>query len=289
MQPSVLLDTSVFKALAAGQLEMASLSANLYVSPFCFWELLTHLEDTEQFARVKGNMLKFRHVTVLDDPRAEVERLVVQPSDSVHARVMDPDLIYAALAALCDSRSVDKFYSRFIRVGSGQIHQVEGCVSRARLCLQAEEDRFRALLRDIVLAVRDGRVHLAGVHDYDQGAQDLCRGWWRQIRTRTDETPLGYERFARKTGMYHCYLLHRAREYADRGNTEGIDPNDFEDARACLHVGLRDLTAVVTNDINMQRSLRATVETLNAMADAALHTALQVWDKVVFVSRLLPN
>jgi len=78
-------------------------------------------------------------------------------------------------------------------------------------------------------------------------------------------------------------------EYANSCTTAGIDPNDFEDARLCLHVGLRDLTAVVTNDIDMQRPLSATVGILNAMADIARHTPLQVWDTVGFLSTLLPS
>jgi hypothetical protein len=65
MRPSVLLDTSAFRALATSQLEASSQFAGLYVSPFCFWELWTHLEDDDQFQRVKGNLMKFRYVTIL--------------------------------------------------------------------------------------------------------------------------------------------------------------------------------------------------------------------------------
>jgi hypothetical protein len=132
-------------------------------------------------------------------------------------------------------------------------------------------------------------VRITDASDYAQGVEDLSRGWWLQNRKRADETPLIYERFVRKTGLYHCYVLRRAREYANSCNTAGIDPNDFEDARLCLHVGLRDLTAVVTNDIDMQRPLSATVGILNAMADIARHTPLQVWDTVGFLSTLLPS
>ena len=102
-QPSFLLDTSAFIALPTRRLEEASRSASLYVSPFCFWELLTHLEDDGKFSRVKGTLMKFRHVAVRDDPQAEVYRFVLPSSDSVHTRVRDGDLVYAALAALDDS------------------------------------------------------------------------------------------------------------------------------------------------------------------------------------------
>ena len=47
-----LLDTSAFRALSAARLRAASRIARLVVSPFCFWDLLTHLEDDREFARV---------------------------------------------------------------------------------------------------------------------------------------------------------------------------------------------------------------------------------------------
>jgi hypothetical protein len=115
MQNTYLLDTSAFRALSAAQLEAASQESSLLVSPFCFWELLTHLEDSGQFARVKGNLMKFRHIRVLDDPRAWVERSVVLPSDPVHENVPDDELVYATLAALRDSDSVADFYQKYVR------------------------------------------------------------------------------------------------------------------------------------------------------------------------------
>ena len=277
MQPSFLLDTSAFKALRTCQLEAASRSVSVYASPFCFWELLTHLEDDEQFRRVKGNLMKFRHVAVLDDPHAEVYRLVFPSSDKVHTRVRDGDLVYAALAALDDSRSTQEFYERFIQDESGQIRSIAGCGSAVRGVLQTEENRFQTLLREIAAAVRAEKVRLIEASDYDQGVQDLSRGWWLQVGDRATEAPAVYEQFVRKTYLYHSYLIRRAGEYATR-DTDWIDPNDFEDARLCLHLGLDDFTAVVTNDAALRRCIGAGLGALNATADAAHHTPLQVWD-----------
>jgi hypothetical protein len=192
--------------------------------------------------------MKFRHVAVLDDPHAEVYRLVLRASDYVHIRVRDGDLIDAALAALDDSASTKEFYERFIQDESGQIHQVAGCVSAVRGWLQIEENRFQTFLRRIAVAVRVGEVRLIQASDYDQGVRDLTHGWWLQVCDRANQGLAVYEQFARKTYMYHSYLIHRARDYAAR-DTYRIDPNDFEDARLCLHLGLDDFTAVVTNDV----------------------------------------
>jgi hypothetical protein len=278
-QPSFLLDTSAFIALPTRRLEEASRSASLYVSPFCFWELLTHLEDDGKFSRVKGTLMKFRHVAVRDDPQAEVYRFVLPSSDSVHTRVRDGDLVYAALAALDDSESTKEFYKRDIQDESGQRRQIAGCVAAIRQLLRIEENKFQAFLRAVAAEVRAGNVRLLEASDYDHAVQALSRGSWLKIGDRANGAPVVYEQFVRKTYMYHSYVIHRAREYA-ASSTAIIDPepNDFEDARLCLHLGLDDFTAVVTNDAALRRCIGAGLGALNATADAAHHTPLQVWD-----------
>jgi hypothetical protein len=275
MQPSFLLDTSAFKALSASRLEAASQSASLCVSPFCFWELLEHLEDNNKFHRVKGNLMKFRHVVVLDDPHAEVCRLVLPLSDNVHSRVRDGDLVNAALAALADSNSTEEFYQRYIRDESGQVRQIAGCVSAVRETLQVRENGFKTLLRAIASEVRAGKVRVVEVSDYDRGVEELSRGWWLQIGDKVNGSSEVYGQFVRKTYRYHFYLLHRAREYAER-NTTAIDPepNDFEDARLCLQAGLADFTGVVTNDEALNRCLRA--------SGVPSQSPLQVWNTTTF-------
>src|SRR5438309_1603284 len=138
-----LLDTSAFRLLSAARLAARSQDANLLVSPFCFWELLTHLEDPGQFSRVQGNLMKFKHVQVLDDSWAQVEREVVRQSDGVHERLEDSELIYAALAALRDSESLSDFYSKQICDSRNQDHEIAGCVGIGREILGREEQRFQ--------------------------------------------------------------------------------------------------------------------------------------------------
>ena len=273
-------------ALPACRLESASQSFRLYVSPFCFWELLTHLEDVharkgERFREIKGTLMKFRYVEVLDDPIAEVYRLVFRSSDNVHGKVNDGDLIYAALAALEHSESSSEFYGRFIEDQSHQTFKIAGCVSRARERLQIDEQKFQAFLREIVDRVRAGQVRLTDASDYERGVQDLCLGWWFQIRDSADDNPTVFERFVRKTYIYYAYLLHLARVYAAR-TTDKIDQNDFEDVTLCLHLGLTDVAAVMTTDHGLRDCLRETLGTLNSMADVTRHTPLQVWEMATF-------
>jgi len=49
-----LFDTSAFRAVSAAQL--ASISPTPCVSPFCFWEILSHLEEPGEFDKVRENL-----------------------------------------------------------------------------------------------------------------------------------------------------------------------------------------------------------------------------------------
>jgi hypothetical protein len=247
----------------------------LLVSPFCFWELLTHLEDEGQFGRVKGNLMKFRHVSVLDDPWASVERDVVRLRDGVHDRPDDCELIYAMLAALRDSGSVPDFYGKQIRDSRNQVRKIAGCVSRAGDVLKAEEQRFQEYVTKIMTVVRDGRVSLDTPAERHRGTLDVVEAWRIQLGDRVDQSEAVRERLARRTYVYSSYVLYMALDYLQRGTTK-VDRNDFEDAKFCQHLALDAEMTAITDDAALQRCVRSTLEVLNALPDASWHTKLQV-------------
>jgi hypothetical protein len=146
---SFLIDTSVLRRVPSRRLEAVAGVPDVAVSPYTVWELLTHLGDAD-FDRAKGTLMKLRHVRILDDPRASIEKLVTKSSDRIHARVPDNDLAYAMLAALRDSSSVPEFYGVHIRDENGEVRQVSGCIQRLREIMATEEQRFNDLLSAIV-------------------------------------------------------------------------------------------------------------------------------------------
>ena len=169
---------------------------------------------------------------------------------------------------------MEPFYQKNIRDKLGQVRQIAGCVSAVRETLGAMENRFKGLLREIASGVRAGKVRVEDASGYARGVQELSHGWWRQIGDGANESAAVDGQFLRKTYRYHFYLLHRAREYAE-GDAAAINPelNDFEDACLCLHLGLADFAAVVTNDVPLLRCLRA----LNEMGFPG-QARLRVWD-----------
>jgi hypothetical protein len=277
MQNTYLLDTSAFRALSAAQLEAASQESSLLVSPFCFWELLTHLEDSGQFARVKGNLMKFRHIRVLDDPRAWVERSVVLPGDAVHENVPDDELVYATLAALRDSDSVADFYQKYIRDGRNQVREISDCVSKVSALLTSEEQRFEEFVKKIMAVVRGGVVRLRTSSDWHDRTIEMIDGWWIQLGDRVVESVELRQRFVRRMYLYSAYILRRAVEYVNCGAIQ-VDPNDFEDGRFCQHLALDSKISAVTADSALRRCLQEVLDLLNGLPDSSYRTALRVCD-----------
>lgn len=275
VQRSYLLDTSAFRTVPAARLAAASQGMRLFVSPFCFWEILTHLEDEGQFDRVKGNLIKFWHVSVLDDPWVSVERDVVLPGDDVHERPDDCELVYATLAALRDSASVPEFYAKHIRDSRNQLREIAGCVARVGDVLKAEEQRFQEYVTKIMTVVHEGLISLATPADRHRGTLQVVDAWWIQLGNRVGQSDLARERLARRMYVFSSYVLHLAVDYLKRGATN-MDRNDFEDAKFCQHLALDGEMTAVTADTVMQRCLQDTLAVLNALPDASYHTKLQV-------------
>lgn len=269
-----LLDTSVFRAASTAQLLAASKSKRLLASPFCFWEQLTHLEKTNYFERVKGNLMKFRHVGVLDDPGVSAEREVVRKDDGVHQRPLDSNVVYATLAALRDSASIVEFYAKYIRDSRNQTRQIAGCVDRVRTVLETEERRFQDYLGKVVALVRGRLVPLSTPAERHTATLQIAEAWWHQLRGRCDGSEYSRQRVVRRTYVYSSYVLHLALDCVERGAM--VERNDFEDAQFCRHLLLDAEMTAVTADARLERCLRNCLENLRGLNDDTFTSNLHV-------------
>ena len=280
---SYLLDTSAFRGISAAKLAAVSCSAQLVASPFCFWELLTHLEDEGEFERIKGNLMKFRHVQILDDPWVSVERGLVLGSDAVLQRPEDSELVYATLAALRDSGSVSEFYAKQIRDSLGQAREIAGSVARIRDILNDEEDRFKEYVAKVMSVVRSGAVSLATPTDQHRATLQIVDAWRIQLGDRVEDSKAAHSRLLNRSYVYSSYLLHLANDYVRRGITS-VDQNDFEDAKFCLHLALDANVTAVTSDAALKRCLNGTFALLASIRDIGYGTALRVVDADEFTT-----
>jgi hypothetical protein len=273
-----LLDTSAFRSLPGWVLQnLSGQGQSFFASPYCFWEIISHLNEPGQFDYYKGNLMKFRYVQVLNDPQAELETPLLVEDRDLQERVPDSDLIEAALAALHESSSLDAFYSTYIEDSNGRPHQVSGCVQRLGRALETRKERHIDLINDIIEAFGSGQVDLETDTSRHQAILDLVEGWVIQLGQRGASVVGLRERLINGTYIYWAYIFHRALQYFEKGKSD-VDPNDYEDGQICLHLRLDTPFCLVTGDIDMREALEETVALLHKLKDPQIRTTLRVSD-----------
>ncbi len=277
-----LLDTSAIRALKASDLDRCSGSATLLASPFAFWELATHLAEPGQFGRIKANLMKFKSLALLNEPTSVAgQRVGLRQSQSGAEDVEASDVIYAALAALCESDSIDEFYRYQIRDANGTMRAVDECVERIQEMLIEAERNFATFVGGVAKLIRSRDIVIAGAAGYHGGTLDLTNGWWLQVKERTDGSEEAYHNVIRQGYFFYSYVMHRALEYAHCAR-EVPDANDLEDAKLLLHISLDDDITVVTSDSGLLRCVRAGLETLRTVDQKWYATRASICDTAEF-------
>lgn len=278
-----LLDTSAVRSASGKRLAEKAKTAELVASPFAFWEIASHLRDEGDFHRIKANLMKFRHVKLLHDPTASAERELELTQLAADEDLETPDVIYAVLAALRTSNSVEAFYKCQIQDSKGTVRSIDGCVSKFQEMLLGGENRFKAFIASVRELVLKRDVVLSSPTDFHDGTLDLTSGWWIQIRERSDHTEESYRKLIRRGYFFYSYVLHRAADYAVR-HTANIDANDFEDAKMLLHITIDDDVTVLTSDNGLRKCVQSAITTLNGLNADWYKTNVQVCDTQSFLS-----
>jgi hypothetical protein len=221
-------------------------------------------------------------VCILDDPRAAIELPSLATDVEIREREPDPNLIYAALAALRASQSLERFYSSLIQDSKNRLHQIAGCVERVRKDLEEREKQYVSLInmimkrfpRDKVLGMRDQNKH--------QHILELAETYVDDIRRRQSGTsePGLRSQIIHDTYIYFSYIFHRALKFIKDGNIEPPrkSKNDYEDGRICLHLKLDTPYCLVTNDRGTRDALEETVSLLGRLSDPQFQTTLETCD-----------
>ena len=272
-----LLDTSAVRFASGQRLAKKAQAAELVASPFSFWEIATHLRDEKDFGRIKANLMKFHHVKLLHEPTASAERELALAQVAADEDLEAPDVIYAALAALRATNSVEEFYKCRIQDRKGALREIDGCVARIQDMLVDGEQRFKGLIAGVKELLRKGEVVLKTPSDFHGSTLDLTNGWWIQVKERSDQSDESYRKLIRRGYFFYSYVLHRAADYAVR-HTANIDVNDFEDAKLLLHLTIDDDVTVLTSDNGLRKCLQASIDTLNGLGDDWYKTNVQVCD-----------
>jgi hypothetical protein len=278
-----LLDTSAIRWAPCRKLAEKAQEHELLASPFAFWEIASHLGDPEDFGRIKANLVKFRHVELLQESTAEAEREIALAPVDIENSLEAPDVIYAMLAALDKSNSVDQLYMCRIRDSNGAVREIDGCVSRIQDIRMTGKRQFREFIAKVIKLLQTRRVVLDTPRAFHDGTLDLTNGWWIQVKPRSDGSDESYRKLIKRGYFFYAYVLRRAAYYAEP-NARTFDENDFEDAMQLLHLTIDAEVTVVSSDDGLRTCLQETVQTLNGLNDDWYWTSVQVCDTGSFLS-----
>ena len=285
-----LLDTSALRALSSAKLENCHLEGiRLAASAYCFLELLTHLEDPGHFGVCRGNLVKFAYVEVLDDPWASVQRAVTSPEDDIHARFDGwNDLARAIIPALRESSTLAHLYRTQVHDSRGRLRDITQSAKIASDTLAIEEGRYQEYVHNVMALVRNGAVTLSTPAERHNGTLSIIYAWRQQLGHRMPESDERIWLLVLQTYIYSAYVLHSALDYLER-KAPRVDPNDFEDAKFCNHLGLDSRTTAVTNDRRMKGRLESTLALLRSQPETLWHPEIEVIGVPDFEKLIAPS
>jgi len=276
MRISYLLDTSAFRSLSGEVLQnLSKQDYLLFVSPYCFWEILCHLN--ERFDYFKVQLMKFKHVKVLDDPLALLYSPFLSEDFTFQERISDDDIIYATLAALRDSDSLDTLYSAYIEDSRGNIRQISDCAKRVSKILEEYEKNYIIFIKKIINIFQSAQLELKTDTSCHQYILSLIEGEVNKLKQKGALDIELIEKVIANTYIYYSYIFHRALRYF-RSGTSNIEQNDYEDSMVCLHLKLQTPYCLVTADKGMRDALNKTISFLSRLNNPLFSSTPQVKD-----------
>jgi hypothetical protein len=271
-----LLDTSIFRGLSKVAFSSIPKTMSLIASPYCFWELLCHLDEAEAFPKFKSRMMRFKKVWVLDRAWRELE---TPPEDYVS----DNDVIDAALAALQASESLDEFYASVIRDSNGKLRELADCCARAREILSKKEEKFVAFVETVSARITESQLDYSTPEQQYRGAMALLRGEM-QAREQASQAQIDRETIINQMYFYYSYVLMLAVRHAYAARI--IRPNDLGDAEMCKHLVPTGATCLVTSDKELRLGLQRSCELLLSQSRTQINPDEIVISREQFQERL---
>ena len=212
---------------------------------YAAWELLAHLDDPGMFARAKGQIMKSRHLSVLEDPRAAFDMDLGIPNPALNGKPPDPGLVRLMIRMLDDSPSLEEFYQLQFRDHEDVQRGVDGLAASIRRELAEEEATCGTFFHGIaehlrahpitdgdderaagaVIAVLDGFIILA---EKAAGGRDLT------------EEVFDRRYFASAYAIARAMLMKRT--------NRAFDENDARDLKMVMHLRLSEDITFVTDD-----------------------------------------
>jgi len=262
---TALLDTSAFKCLSRESLSAArDRGWHLQTSPWCFWELLCHLDEGDDFVRAKGNLMKFKGIEIVDKPLDRAIAVFREPELSL---VWSSDLTYAALAAIDAAESYSDLANSVLvdEAGSnrGPLKDIAGQI---RSTLDKYEAEFQELVSSLIKVLRSeqrGKTTAKRNHDVVMSAVLNGEVPFPDALGLDHEHSSEAKRFTH-TYVFWAYVLLQA-IWLESELEDTCDTNDLEDGQLCAYVPLDEELWVVAGDKKLRARLSETLDLLKAV------------------------
>jgi len=260
------LDTSAFKSLGRDALTAAQEAGwQLKTSPWCFFELLCHLDEESDFPKAKGNLMKFRGIEIIDKP---LDHAVAELGNSEEPRVWSSGLCYAALAAIDAAQSYDDLANSVLLDEAGNPRgPLKDIALQVRRVLDEAEHEFQGHMTSMIATLRAEGQSPRSPERNHQVIIDTVLG--SEALPLPDTPNLDYSVLdpGTATKNSYCFWAYSLLQaiWLESNGVDTCDTNDLEDGQLCAYAPLDEKLWVVAGDKKLRARLSETRDQLRAV------------------------
>lgn len=262
-----ILDTSALRGISKKDLENAANNHAVSISTISILEMASHLSDSSNplsFSKSRGNFLKCKIPTVLNDPFWAISQKINLPANST--RKEDKEILLKLLDVVEESETLEALSKKTLTFPDGNIASCDSVGARISQILAEEENCYFC---QILKQARKIALDPSKNGQHKLVANDLFSSQISFTKSLINDDSMLRARSFCATAIYTGYILSRLYFYANKRarNTEKItiDKNDCEDAYICLHLDISNNEILVTDDKGTISAIKNTIQLLNAV------------------------
>ena len=266
MKQKIIFDTSAFRAISLENLErLFSQGFELMAPSYCFWEVFSHLDENGNYKRIKTELMKFRYIEVLDDAYGMLIKDILKNDMKLQEHIPDNEVIHVVLRAINQSDTLKDLYDTNVEGSKGQIHLIKNSVKRGKNLLEKLEIEYQDFVKNIVKVIKEHNLKDCTLEGCHNSILSLIKGEVQNLIAKGAEENGLSESIAKEMYIFYSVIFYNSLKCSI--NRSNIDPNDYEDARTCLHLKLNQDIFFAVEDNNTMQALKKTLEIVKAIDD----------------------
>jgi hypothetical protein len=282
----ILLDTSALRAISYERLITIAKKAKVSISPITFYELLCHLDESADYNRQKGNIVKCRVANILHDPFAAHAMSVGAGKLVNPTRFEDPHMINQLIDKLMSTDSLQRFYGESVTFPDGQRATCLDVAKNIRKILKDEEQKYLQNLDAIRSEITKKVPESKNMNILPEEMSNIIKSGIKHLeKSYADKGIKDFDllyNIACSLYIFLGYKIARVIRYIELGIASGggfnPDKNDCEDAYIAIHLNLFRNDIFVTNDKDTIEAINHTVNSFIEMTKNRVEIGIRVLD-----------